>query len=120
MDKDKKVEQKHVNDVIKEIETQLAFNESEYQKAQLETTLVEKNYGQNAKINTFEVDDQMETNAEVQQQKQLVAKNLENEQILKKQLETLEQLKNHRILVGSISLIQTKQRQRHFISERLH
>lgn len=93
MDKDKKVEQKHVNDVIKEIETQLAFNESEYQKAQLETTLVEKNYGQNAKINTFEVDDQMETNAEVQQQKQLVAKNLENEQILKKQLETLKQLK---------------------------
>lgn len=94
MDKDKKFEQEHVNDVLKEIEAQLEFNESEYQKAQLETTLVEKNYGQNAKINTFEVDDQMETNAEVQQQKQLVAKNLENEQILKKQLETLKQLKN--------------------------
>ena len=33
----------------------------------------------------------METNAEVQQQKQLVAKNLENEKILAKQVKTLKQ-----------------------------
>lgn len=92
LDNDKKLEQAHVDHVEEEISRQLKINEQEYEKAQLETTLVEKNYGQNAKINTFEVDDQMETNAEVQQQKQLVAKNLENEQILEKQLKTLQQL----------------------------
>ncbi|WP_302450740.1 RNA polymerase recycling motor HelD [Ligilactobacillus animalis] len=94
MDNAKKAEQAHVDHVEEEITRQLTLNEQEYQKAQLETSLVEKNYGQNAKINTFEVDDQMETNAEVQQQKQLVAKNLENEKILAKQVKTLKQLKN--------------------------
>ncbi len=88
LDNAKKAEQAHVDQVKEVITRQLALNEHEYQKAQLETSLVEKNYGQNAKINTFEVDDQMETNAEVQQQKQLVAKNLENEKILAKQEDT--------------------------------
>ena len=69
LDNAKKAEQAHVDQVKEVITRQLALNEHEYQKAQLETSLVEKNYGQNAKINTFEVDDQMETNAEVQQQK---------------------------------------------------
>lgn len=94
LDKARELEQRQVDFVEKEIDHQLILNEQEYQKAQLETSLVEKNYGQNAKINTFEVDDQMETNAEVQQQKQLVAKNLENEKILAQQVETLKQLKD--------------------------
>lgn len=70
----KEKEQQRVDYVIGRIKEKIEITENELEKARKETSSVEKNYVQNAKINTFEVDDRMETNAEVQQQKQLVAK----------------------------------------------
>ncbi|GBG95860.1 ATP-dependent DNA helicase [Ligilactobacillus salitolerans] len=89
----RQLEQQRVDQVIVEIKQQLKQAKKEYEKAHAETSSVEKNYLQNAKVNTTEVDDRMETNAEIQQQKQLVAKNIQTEQILKEQLETLKDLK---------------------------
>lgn len=89
---EKAFEQKRVNRVVKTIKQKLNYIISQLQKAHQETKKVEKNYSQNTKINTEEVDDQMETNAEVQQQKQLVAKNVENEQILTHQKKLLTEL----------------------------
>lgn len=92
LDKEYSFEQKRVTHVLAQIKNILQKTRQEYRKAQAERSSVEKNYVQNAKINTFEVDDQMETNAEVQQQKQLVSKNIETEQILKRQLAVLGEL----------------------------
>ena len=94
MDSEKKKEQQRVDYVIGRIKEKIETTENELEKARKETSSVEKNYVQNAKINTFEVDDRMETNAEVQQQKQLVAKNVENERILKQELSKLTLLKD--------------------------
>lgn len=94
MDNEKALEQKRVDDVMNEIQKQLDATQIEYDKAHKETTSVERNYVQNARVNTYEVDDQMETNAEIQQQKNLVAKTIENETILKKQLSTLKILQD--------------------------
>lgn len=91
---EEKYERQHLADVNQVIETSINNLQAEYQKAQTETSSVEKNYGQNTKINTFEIDDAMETNAEVQQQKQLVEKNLLSERILEKQLTQLDLLKD--------------------------
>lgn len=93
MANERQLEQQRVDQVILEIKQQLKQAKKEYEKAHAETSSVEKNYLQNAKVNTTEVDDRMETNAEIQQQKQLVAKNIQTEQILKEQLETLKDLK---------------------------
>lgn len=94
MDNEKALEQKRVDDVMNEIQKQLDATQIEYDKAHKETASVERNYVQNARVNTYEVDDQMETNAEIQQQKNLVAKTIENETILKKQLSTLKILQD--------------------------
>ncbi|HIW88955.1 MAG TPA: AAA family ATPase [Candidatus Ligilactobacillus excrementipullorum] len=94
MENERELEQQRVDQVIDEIQVQLKQTEKEYQKAHEETSSVEKNYVQNAKVNTTEVDDRMETNAEIQQQKQLVAKNIQTEQILKDQLTTLTDLQD--------------------------
>ncbi|MCP0887262.1 AAA family ATPase [Ligilactobacillus sp. WILCCON 0076] len=94
MEKERQIEQQRVAMVRHEISNQLLQAQTVYDKAQKERSLVEKNYVQNARINTFEIDDRMETNAEIQQQKQLVAKNIENEQILNKQIKELKQLNN--------------------------
>jgi DNA helicase IV len=89
MENEKKIEQHRVDQVVAKIKTKLMNKTAELNQAQMERSAVERNYGQNAKINTFEIDDQMETNAEVQQQKQLVAKNLQTEDILDHQVKTL-------------------------------
>ncbi|AUJ29138.1 RNA polymerase recycling motor HelD [Liquorilactobacillus hordei] len=94
MDKERNSEQERVNTIVDKIKNAFQKAQHEYYKARTERSSVEKNYVQNAKINTFEVDDQMETNAEVQQQKQLVAKNVETEKILKRQIQLLSNLKN--------------------------
>ncbi|KRN89086.1 RNA polymerase recycling motor HelD [Ligilactobacillus ceti] len=90
----KQKEQDHLKSVHQEIVQRYDDLTEEYEQAHTETTLVENNYTQNTKINTFEIDDQMETNAEVQQQKQLVAKNLLSEKILEQQLHQLNLLKD--------------------------
>jgi DNA helicase IV len=103
MDNQRQAEQKRVTLVISLIKQKLAAVNAELNKAHFERTAVEKNYGQNAKINTFEVDDQMETNAEVQQQKQLVAKNLQTENILQRQVKSLKNL-SHSPYFGRIDI----------------
>lgn len=87
-------EQQRVDLVCSQVRTKLDATRQELEKAHHETSSVERNYGQNAKINTFEVDDQMETNAEVQQQKALVSKNVLAENILKHQVATFTRLKD--------------------------
>ncbi len=94
MDNERQKEQQRVDHVVEEIKQQRHQTKKEYHKAKAETSSVEKNYLQNAKVNTTEVDDRMETNAEIQQQKQLVAKNVQTEQILKNQLKTLKALQD--------------------------
>ena len=93
MDNQRQAEQQRVDQVVSLIKQKLAAVSAELHKAHFERSAVEKNYGQNAKINTFEVDDQMETNAEVQQQKQLVAKNVQTENILQRQVKSLKNLR---------------------------
>ncbi|QBO36312.1 ATP-dependent DNA helicase [Periweissella cryptocerci] len=85
-------EQTRVDEVVTEIEHQLVTVEKTLAKAHAETSAVEQNYSENASINTFEIDDASETNAEVQQQRQLVARVVETETILKKQETTLNEL----------------------------
>ena len=60
--------------------------------AERETHHIEQNYGDATKVNTTEVDDQMETNAAVQQQKQLVALAVENQTILQNKQNRLDRL----------------------------
>ncbi|WPC20227.1 RNA polymerase recycling motor HelD [Pediococcus inopinatus] len=85
-------EQHRVDDIIKKIGKQADHTQKLYNQAHNERRSVEGNYSQNAKINTFEADDRIETNAEVQQQKGLVASAVENETILNRQVATYKQL----------------------------
>ncbi|HAT53670.1 MAG TPA: ATP-dependent DNA helicase [Lactobacillus sp.] len=78
---------------MNEIERQLTDNEQQFDRARHETSEVQKNYAENASVNTFEVDDAMETNAQLQQQRQLVYLAVTNEATISQQLENLKQLK---------------------------
>ncbi len=82
-------EQQRVTDVIAQIDDQIETASQVADKAHHETRAVEKNYADNASVNLYEVDDAMETNAMIEQQRQLVARAVESETILKRQLETL-------------------------------
>lgn len=75
-------EQARVDKVANIIDDKIDKVTQDLAKAHSETGKIERNYGENTKVNTFEVDDQMETNASVQQQKQLVYLAVENENIL--------------------------------------
>lgn len=75
-------EQQRVNSVAEKIDNKIKRVDQSIAQAHQETHRIYRNYGENTKVNTFEVDDQMETNASVQQQKQLVALAVENENIL--------------------------------------
>lgn len=85
-------EQQRVTDVVKAVDHQQVEKEKQLEKAHNETKKIEQNYGDNTRVNITEVDDRMETNAAVQQQKQLVARTIENETIIKEQLDRLTQL----------------------------
>lgn len=78
----KKEEQERVNVVADKIDKKIERVDQSIAQAHQETHRIERNYGENTKVNTTEIDDQMETNASVQQQKQLVALAVENENIL--------------------------------------
>ncbi|AEV94407.1 RNA polymerase recycling motor HelD [Pediococcus claussenii] len=93
MEEEQAKEQKRVDEVIDKIEKQKQHTQDLYDKAHTETSSVEKNYVQNAKVNLIEADDRIETNAEIQQQKGLVARAVENETILQRQINDLENLK---------------------------
>lgn len=75
-------EQARVDRVTRIIANQLTAAQAELAKAKAETRRLDENYGENTKVNTFEVDDRMETNAAVQQQKNMIAGQMESERIL--------------------------------------
>lgn len=85
-------EQRRVDHVIDRLHHRLGVVADQIDQAHAETRDVEQNYGDNTKVNITEVDDRMETNAAVQQQKQLVARAVENEQILQKEQARLTRL----------------------------
>ena len=87
-------EQQRVDFVVDQIGAQKKRTEDLYEKAHHETSKVEKNYSQNAKVNLIEADDRIETEAEIQQQKGLVARAVENEAILKRQINSLTELQD--------------------------
>lgn len=88
----KQEEQERVNVVAYKIDKKIERVDQSIAQAHQETHRIERNYGENTKVNTTEVDDQMETNASVQQQKQLVALAVENENILNSNKLKLENL----------------------------
>ncbi|MFD1318577.1 RNA polymerase recycling motor HelD [Loigolactobacillus zhaoyuanensis] len=88
----KQQEQARVTAVVEKIEQRLHDKNVQLEQAQRETTSIDRNYGDNTRVNIAEVDDRIETNAAVQQQKQLVARTVENETILKQQMKQLEDL----------------------------
>lgn len=87
------VEQARVDRVIQQIDQQIQQTKVAIEAAHRETRAVEKNYGENASINRYEVDDIAESRSAIEQQRQLVSRAAENEDILKRQLETLQKLR---------------------------
>lgn len=90
---EKAIEQARVDQVIDAIDQQIEQAKEAIAEAHRETRAVEKNYGENASINRYEVDDIAESRSALEQQRQLVARATENEDILKRQLATLQELK---------------------------
>ena len=82
-------EQARVTAVIAKLKARLAAIHEQIEAAHRETSRIERAYGENTKVNVTEVDDQMETNAAVQQQKVMVARAVENETILKHERDRL-------------------------------
>ncbi|MFC6171457.1 RNA polymerase recycling motor HelD [Loigolactobacillus jiayinensis] len=88
----KQQEQARVTAVVAKIDQRIDDKNQQLEQAQQETTSIERNYGDNTRVNITEVDDRIETNAAVQQQKQLVARTVENESILQQQITQLKDL----------------------------
>lgn len=86
-------EQRRVDEVIDQIDTQIKRTKQALAAAHKETRAVEQNYGENASINRYEVDDIAESRSAIEQQRQLVSRAAENEDILRRQLTTLQTLK---------------------------
>lgn len=80
--KEKEQEQQRVDEIEQIITEQILDTTIKTEKAKQQTKEIETSYGANTRVNTLEVDDQMETNASVQQQKMLVTMAIENETIL--------------------------------------
>lgn len=89
---ERQTEQKRVDYVTKQVANQIKTNQQLFEQAHHETRMVDQNYSDNASVNLYEVDDAMETNAMIEQQRQLVARSYESETILKHQLDTLSNL----------------------------
>lgn len=93
MDNELISEQARLDDVVVEIDQQIIAASEAHAAAHRETRAVEGNYAANTSINTLEVDDAMETNAEIQQQRNIVARVNETEAIAYKKVETLTTLR---------------------------
>ncbi len=90
---EQKNEQVRVDKVVSKIEKKIISTDDELNRAHAETKKVQQTYSDNTSVNYFEVDDRIETSAELQQQRGLVSRLTENESILKNQLSTLKDLK---------------------------
>ena len=66
-------EQARVDLTVDQVNQRLTVINQQLDNAYNETKDIEQRYGDTTKVNITEVDDRMETNAAVQQQKQLVA-----------------------------------------------
>jgi DNA helicase IV len=86
-------EQTRLDAVVAEIDVQLTAATEALANAHQETRAVEGNYSDNTSVNTFELDDAMETNAEIQQQRNIVARVVETENIMQKNVDTLTTLR---------------------------
>ncbi|MDY2513396.1 ATP-dependent DNA helicase, partial [Weissella confusa] len=93
-DQEQQREQQRVDRVIEQVKERAQQTDDLLAKAHHETDVIQKNYGDNNSVNTFEVDDRIETNAELQQQKQMVERAVESEAILKRQVGVLKDLSN--------------------------
>ncbi|MQS76169.1 ATP-dependent DNA helicase [Lactobacillus halodurans] len=102
-------EQQRVDSVAKKIDKKIDRVDQSIAQAHQETNRIERNYGENTKVNTTEVDDQMETNASVQQQKQLVYLAVENENILNSNKLKLENLQGSPYF-GRIDIVEDGQK----------
>ncbi|MTV82979.1 RNA polymerase recycling motor HelD [Secundilactobacillus folii] len=89
---EQKVEQKRVDSVIHQIAAKVKSVSMEYSKARSEMKLVQENYSANTSVNYVEVDDRIETSAELQQQRALASRLIENEQIIAGQLNVYKEL----------------------------
>lgn len=88
----RKYEQERVDAVVARIDNRRAQVADLLAAAHAETQRIERSYGDTAKVNITEIDDRMETNAAVQQQKGLVDRAVMNEQILTREQTTLDRL----------------------------
>ena len=91
--KEQHKEQLRVDKVVSKIDKKIISTKDEFDRAHTETKKVQQTYSDNTSVNYFEVDDRIETSAELQQQRGLVSRLTENESILKTQLSTLHDLK---------------------------
>ena len=116
---ERKLEQQRVDWTIQQIDAQIKKTQAALDSAHQETRAVEKNFGENASINRYEVDDIAESRSELEQQRQLVARTVENETILRHQLQTCSSCGNRLILAASTFWILVKKSQNRFTSGRL-
>jgi DNA helicase IV len=89
---EKQQEQQRVNFVSGQIREQIETNRQLLEAAHRETRAVEQNYSDNASVNNYEADDTTDTIANIEEQRQLVARANESEMILKRQLDTMTNL----------------------------
>lgn len=66
---ERQIEQARVDQVIQEIQIQIQATQAELAKAHAETRAVEENYGANASINRYEIDDIAESRSAIEQQR---------------------------------------------------
>ncbi|WP_261810022.1 RNA polymerase recycling motor HelD [Levilactobacillus humaensis] len=85
-------EQRRVDHVAGRIGARIEKTEADYTAAHQELRNVLKNYSENTSVNWFEVDDRIETSAELQQQRALVSRLTENQNIIQDQLDTFKEL----------------------------
>lgn len=116
---ERKLEQQRVDWTIQQIDAQIKKTQAALDNAHQETRAVEKNFGENASINRYEVDDIAESRSELEQQRQLVARTVENETILRHQLRPCSSCGNRLILAASTFWILVKKSQNRFTSGRL-
>lgn len=85
-------EQKRVDQVEQIIQKQLQNNTDNLEQAQHERRQIELNYGANTRANYIETDDIIETNATLQQQRQLMTSAVSNEVIFQQKQQALKSL----------------------------
>ncbi|WP_125582516.1 RNA polymerase recycling motor HelD [Levilactobacillus cerevisiae] len=85
-------EQQRVDRVVNEIGKRIDKTDADYNAAHQELRNVLQNYSENTSVNWFEVDDRIETSAELQQQRALVSRLTENQNIIQGQLDTFKEL----------------------------